>query len=285
MSSNSISGYNDILGAKYIEPVQSKNQNKHTFENTISNRNTGQDTVTISHEAMEKYYSMKNSTASDKTENDNLQSSYKENISESNREDNGAKKYTKMDNSELLAFLQSDTFSEEAMEYVKSVSSENVTNKNDEDSTDDTFIRALDDAKKDETSEENENDIYQQSSNNGGHSDAFIDGKISSKEELSAAISKAQQELKELTVAYQQIMSTDVSADAKTTVAADATVGTAAGVTADVIAKAGENLGEEEKFRLAQPIYKQIQEKLEELQSLRAQAQGVKEAENKSMLR
>jgi hypothetical protein len=191
-----------------------------------------------------------------------------------------------MDNSELLAFLKSDNFAEEAMGYVKSVSSENATSKNGENSTTDTFIQALDNAKKDAQAgnADNESDVDQQSKNGGGHNGSFID-ELSSEKELSAAISKAEQELKELAATYQQIMSTDVGTDVKSAVASDVNVGTAAGITADVTAKAGEGLGQDEKFRLAQPVYKQLQEKLEELQSLRAQAQGLKEAENKGMLK
>lgn len=100
----------------------------------------------------------------------------------------------------------------------------------------------------DSTSAENENSdsltVEDKTKNDSGV--AFVNGKRGTEQELNERIHDVEEEVKELTATYELIMSGEGSI--------------------------------EEKTRLSQPIHKRLQERLEELQGLKAQKQMLAEA-------
>lgn len=195
-------------------------------------RNIGPDTVSLSAEAMEKYHSMKNNSEASATADDNSSKSYM----------NGSQKNQKMTQADILAFLKSDTFSQDAMGYVKSAASDNKTASGDDDDSSDMLIHAMEKNKSENVKNDAaDSDIASLSAKDSGKT--FLNGKRATEKELAVAIAKTQQEANDLTATYEQILS-------------------------------GEGT-EEEKNRLSQPVYKQLKDKLEELAGLKAQAQGL----------
>ncbi len=204
-------------------------------------RNTGPDTVSFSHEAMEKYHAMRNSSnGSAETGGEDPRSSLGSSLLGKNQE--SGKKFQKMDQAELLAFLKSDNFSQDAMRYVKAVASDNKMQSNDEDESSDMLIKTMESNKNNDKSE-NAADNTIESQVNSSSGSAFVNGKRATEKELAAEIQKAEEEVRELTATYEQIMSGEGS--------------------------------EEEKSRLSQPVYKRLKDRFEELQGLKAQAKSL----------
>ena len=200
-----------------------------------NNRNTGPDTIVLSSEALDKYFAMKNSTVEvDTGEADSQPSSFMDVYGQPRQEKN-----KKLDSAELLAFLKSDNFAEEAMGYAKAAYSSNQVGDEDEsDAAADQLIKDLSEKQGAESAEKNIEDLSESGANG-----AFGKDTSASEKDLNSRIREVEEEIQELTTVYEQIMSSEGELD--------------------------------EKVRMSQPVYKRIQEKFEELQGLKAEAEGL----------
>jgi ElaB/YqjD/DUF883 family membrane-anchored ribosome-binding protein len=237
VSINSISSQVNMFYG--IDSVYNQRRRDNAAEETgYGERNTGPDTVDISNEAMEKYYAMKNGfDTSAETADENSQSSPNGDSFGKSYED--SKKFQKMNQAEILAFLKSDTFSQDAIGYLKSVAYDNKTTDNDGDDTSDMFVKAMR-QNRNENTEDNSTDNIQNSEDSKG---SFLNGDDDTEKELAKAIQRLEKEVRELTETYEKIM--------------------------------GGEGAEEEKFRLSQPIYKNLKDKSEELIGLKAQMKNL----------
>lgn len=248
MNINSLSSYAYIF---QVEDAGNKgNRGGANLDAEYGNRNTGPDTVSFSNEAIAKYLAMKNSSADDNAaeENEEYASSNEFFLEQTQK---SGKKNKKMTTAELIAFIKSDAFAEEAMGYAKSAMTESATNSEDEEDESSDDILNLG-AKRQTYSTGNADDdsdgasIDEQVKNSAGG--AVVNGKWTDQEELNEEIHKVEEEIKELTAVYELIMG-------------------------------GE--GElEEKVRLSQPVHKRLDERLKDLQALKAQARMLTEQEN-----
>lgn len=204
------------------------------------NRNTGPDTVSFSSEAMEKCLALKNSSSD--TDANNEEECHPSGNDFLSRQ-SGRKKNQKMSSAELLAFLTSDSFAEQAMRYAKDVTIANAANSSDEEEKEDETLDELMSARKKNGSLSTKEATAESGKTTGAENEQFIHEKSMYKDQVNERIHKLEAEIKELTAAYETIMS-------------------------------GE--GElEEKVRLSQPVHNRLEERLRELQALKVQAQSL----------
>ena len=243
----------------YANVFQSENDDKKRNRDKMSlgagagDRNTGPDTVSFSSEALEKYLAMKNDSGSAGTGQDqqDAQSSTASDLLGKSHE--SSKKNKRMSQAELLAFMKSDTFAEEAMGYAKAVTAEGAGGEDGEKSVADQLIKDIGAKKQTDAADgasdsSNAPSVEEQAKSKSGV--AFVNGKLTDEKELAAEIHRIEEEVHELTATYDQIMG-------------------------------GEGLMEE-KFRISQPVHKRLDERLKELQALKDQAQGL--ADQKRMM-
>lgn len=217
---------------------ESRRRGNAVGETGLGNRNTGPDTVLLSNEAQEKYLAMKNGAGPGQADEEAAHSIAASGLlGKAHQSDE-----KQISPDELPAFLNSESFSHDAMAYARSKVS-NGSFADDDNSVSDQLMKDLD-RKNSATKSES---VQEPGKNDS--SKAFVNGKLSSEEELAAEIQKLEEEVKELTATYEQIMSGEGS--------------------------------DEEKVRLSQPVHKRLQDRLTDLQNLKAQAQNL--ADEKDM--
>lgn len=240
MSTNSIAAYANMLYG--LDSVYNQGHGGYTGEKSVGQRNVGSDTVSFSSQAMEKYYATKNGpNLSFAADDDESPASPAGGMSAESLE--SGKNFQNMDQAGLLAFLKSDNFAQQAMAYVKTVAYDQQTKGDADDESYDLLSKAMDaDARVASGASSKDNAMAAMQAQSESEN-ALVNGKRASKKELSAEIQKAEQDIKEMTARYEQIMSGEVS--------------------------------EEEKTRLSQPIYKRLMDRFEELQGLKTQAKSL----------
>ncbi len=242
---NGVSSYASLFQTDGASTKQSRVADSTDMEK--SGKAAVRDTVSFSSEALEKYLAMKNGSDGAEEKNDTEQELAKNSFFQQAHV--GGKKTKRMDRAEFIAFLKSDTFAEEAMGYAKAVATEEATSEDGEDAASDRIIKDMDAKKRHDNSSDDADDdsddtrIEDQAKNNFGS--PIVNGKRADAKELAAEIHKLEEEVKELTATYESIMG-------------------------------GE--GElEEKLRLSKPVQKRLDERLHDLQAMKAQMQMMQE--------
>lgn len=246
MHINGVHSYASLFQTDGVSTRQSRVTDSTDMEK--SGKTAIRDTVSFSSEALEKYLAAKNGSDGAEEKKETEQELAKNSFFQQSHDD--GKKIKRMNSAELIAFLKSDTFAEEAMGYARAVATEAATSEGGEDAASDQIIKDMD-AKKhadsastgDDEAASQEGRIEDQAKNNSGS--PVVNGKRADAKELAAEIHKLEEEVKELTATYELIMG-------------------------------GE--GElEEKLRLGKPVQKRLDERLHDLQAMKAQMQMMQE--------
>jgi hypothetical protein len=223
-----------------------------TEEAGFWNRNTGPDTVMISDEALQMFFVFSDDGGSG-AERAGAAQALDEQAGINallGQQSEAAQKDKKMSNAELLMFLQSDNFADEAMGYVKSVAAANMAGEDDSDDLADVFLKNDEQAESTDGKAKSSGAALVEAADEEGSDDGiivpgqrpgktFVNGKFSTEAELKAKIVEVKEEIKALTEAYELVMGGDNDF--------------------------------EEKIRLSAPIKKNLDEKLHELMALTAQ--------------
>lgn len=242
MHINGMSSYASLFQIDGVSKKPSRATDSMDMEK--SGKTVIRDTVSFSSEALEKYLAMKNGADGAEEKKDTEQELAENSFFQQSHND--GKKTKRMNNAELIAFLKSDTFAEEAMGYAKAVATEAATSKDGEDAASDQIIKDMDAKRHIESPDEAGGDSDEARIDApGGSGGPIVNGKRASEKELAAEIHKLEEEVKELSATYELIMG-------------------------------GE--GElEEKLRLGKPVQKRLDDRLHDLQAMKAQMQMVQE--------
>ena len=244
MHINGMYSYASLFQTDGVSNKQSRITDSTDMER--SGKTAIRDTVSFSSEALEKYLTLKNGADGAEEKKDTKQELAENSFFQQSHTD--GKKTKRMNSAELIAFLKSDTFAEEAMGYAKAVATEAATSEDGEDAASDQIIKDMDAKGHTESPDDaggDSDDARVDGPAGSGSGGPIVNGKRASEKELAAEIHKLEEEVKELSATYELIMG-------------------------------GE--GElEEKLRLGKPVQKRLDDRLHDLQAMKAQMQMMQE--------
>ena len=251
MNVNSIFSYYNVFESGNADPASNRRKSENSVDGGSSDRNTGPDTVTFSSEAIAQYAAMKSGSNSSDTNGNDAYSSFSESLLGQSHE--SSKKNKKMSTAELLAFMKSDNFAKEAIGYAKAVTTASTTSEDDDSATDELMnsIGSNKNKKPSSVGNDDSDSLAVEEKTKNSSEVAFVNGKRGTEQELNKKIHEVEEDVKDLTATYELVMNGEGSI--------------------------------EEKTRMSQPIHKRLQERLEELQSLKAQKQMLAEAKMDKM--
>lgn len=230
------SGILSALQANEQYSVSPRGHEKATETAEIGNRNTGPDTVSLSNEALEKYSAMANGSSTAQDDGEAAGSSTLADFLEKQE----LSQKQKMEFSDILAWMKSDNFAKEAMGYAKAAIASEFSTTQETEAADLINTLGSNDGENRSVAESSESrDVAE----NGNSANTSSNGKNDLQKDLAEEIKRVEEEVKELTEAYELIMGGEGELD--------------------------------DKLRLSQPVHKRLQDRLEELHSLKAQAQNL----------
>lgn len=245
-----VSGIYSYANVLQNAEVNNKRHNKNgLFDTETNDRNAGPDTVSLSSEAIEKYLAMKSS--SDSPDQNEKGADNPPETALFGQAAGSGKKNGKMTRAELLAFMKSDTFAEEAIGYAKAATMEKATSQNDDEEESDQILRDMGAKKRADGNADGgstggaSTEATDETRAKGGFGGPVVNGKRVDEKELAAEIHRIEEEINDLTATYELIMGGQEEFD--------------------------------EKVRLSQPVHKRIDERFKDLQALKEQAEMLKQ--------